>query len=196
MSQLPYHKSLRLENFTAFADARFDFVPGINCLVGENATGKTHVMKALYAMQVYQSRRRENIYLTLGRLFQTGDLSVLIRMDSRAKKARVSGDFGSENWNYDITLGTGVMTETGLISTQPEQPVFIPAIDMMGHTKGFLEAANLVVLDFDLTCTDIVSLLGVRRNNGARCMSLTSAKTTATKCQPGIRSRSWQCRCW
>ena len=37
---------------------------------------------------------------------------------------------------------------------------------MMGHTRGFLQAASEVVLDFDLTCTDIVTLLGLERNNG------------------------------
>ena len=58
MSERAYHQSLRLRNFTAFAAAEFDFVPGVNVFVGENGTGKTHVMKALYAMQLTQSRER------------------------------------------------------------------------------------------------------------------------------------------
>jgi len=39
------------------------------------------------------------------------------------------------------------------------RPVFIPSIDMMGHTRGFTEAYADVRLDFDLTCSDIVNLL-------------------------------------
>ena len=41
--------SLSLNNFTAFRDASFEFSPGVNVLVGANATGKSHVMKLAYA---------------------------------------------------------------------------------------------------------------------------------------------------
>ena len=58
--------------------------------------------------------------------------------------------------------------EGGLIAAQPQRPVFIPAIDMMGHTKGFLAATDEVVLDFDLTCIDLVRLMGLQRRNGAQ----------------------------
>ena len=40
-------------------------------------------------------------------------------------------------------------------------------MDMMGHTKGFIEAYEEVRLDFDRTCRDVVSLMALeRRNNG------------------------------
>jgi ABC-type multidrug transport system ATPase subunit len=40
---------LRLINFTAFKDLTMEFSPGINAIIGENATGKTHVLKVLFA---------------------------------------------------------------------------------------------------------------------------------------------------
>jgi len=40
-------KKLTLENFTVFEHAQFEFCPGINVLMGENGTGKTHVLKML-----------------------------------------------------------------------------------------------------------------------------------------------------
>ncbi|MGI4869807.1 MAG: AAA family ATPase [Janthinobacterium lividum] len=43
-------KRLHLTNFTVFADAEFEFGPGLNVLVGTNGTGKTHVLKAGYVM--------------------------------------------------------------------------------------------------------------------------------------------------
>lgn len=55
--------SLHVENFTVFKKADFDFVPGVNVLVGGNATGKTHVLKLLYAMQKTQAE--------IGRGFRT-----------------------------------------------------------------------------------------------------------------------------
>ena len=42
---------LQLTNFTVFEDATFDFCPGINVLIGANGTGKSHVLKAAYAVQ-------------------------------------------------------------------------------------------------------------------------------------------------
>ena len=41
---------IKLENFTAFKDLEVEFSPGINALVGANGTGKTHLMKACYAV--------------------------------------------------------------------------------------------------------------------------------------------------
>ena len=47
-------KRLELENFTCFAKADMDFSSGINVFIGENGTGKTHVLKALYGT-IYDS---------------------------------------------------------------------------------------------------------------------------------------------
>ena len=37
------------ENFTVFKSLKMDFSPGINIFIGENGTGKTHIMKTLYS---------------------------------------------------------------------------------------------------------------------------------------------------
>jgi len=44
-------KRLHLKNFTVFADADFEFSPGLNVLVGTNGTGKSHVLKVGYAVE-------------------------------------------------------------------------------------------------------------------------------------------------
>ena len=43
-------KRLHLRNFTVFEDADFEFGPGLNVIVGANGTGKSHVLKAGYAV--------------------------------------------------------------------------------------------------------------------------------------------------
>ena len=40
---------LSLERFTAFKKLDIDFSPGINVLIGKNGSGKTHILKAVYA---------------------------------------------------------------------------------------------------------------------------------------------------
>lgn len=41
---------LALRDFTVFEAAEFGFSPGVNMLLGSHATGKTHVLKAIYAL--------------------------------------------------------------------------------------------------------------------------------------------------
>ena len=51
---------LHVQNFTVFADATFEFSPGLNVIVGTNGTGKSHVLKLGYAAQVvYAGAPRE-----------------------------------------------------------------------------------------------------------------------------------------
>lgn len=42
-------KSVKIENFTVFDKITADFCEGINIFIGENATGKTHLLKVLYS---------------------------------------------------------------------------------------------------------------------------------------------------
>ena len=167
MSERAYHQSLRLKNFTAFSAAEFEFVPGVNVFVGENGTGKTHVMKALYAMQLTQSRQSSDIRIILEDLFQTRDAVDVIRLGTgKTANADVSGRYSGAFWHYMGQRDVYAITFHGEMP-KPERPVFIPAIDMMGHTRGFTEAYDEVRLDFDLTCRDVVNLLRLERKNDA-----------------------------
>jgi recombinational DNA repair ATPase RecF len=41
---------VELRDFTAFERLELDFVPGVNVIIGENGTGKTHLLKVIYAV--------------------------------------------------------------------------------------------------------------------------------------------------
>lgn len=43
-------KQLNIRNFTVFKQANFEFASGLNVIVGENGTGKSHVLKLAYAV--------------------------------------------------------------------------------------------------------------------------------------------------
>ncbi len=58
-------ESLTLHSLTAFVDARLLFADGLNVFVGENGTGKTHLLKAAYAL-VYVSARGAKVAGTPG----------------------------------------------------------------------------------------------------------------------------------
>ena len=38
-------EKIEIKNFTAFDELKIDFVPGVNLFIGENGTGKTHILK-------------------------------------------------------------------------------------------------------------------------------------------------------
>ena len=44
-----YIEKVTVKNFTVFENLEIDFCRGINILIGENGTGKTHLMKLMYA---------------------------------------------------------------------------------------------------------------------------------------------------
>lgn len=48
-------KHLNIRNFTVFAEADFEFSPGLNVIVGTNGTGKSHVLKLGYAVEVVRA---------------------------------------------------------------------------------------------------------------------------------------------
>jgi ABC-type transport system involved in cytochrome c biogenesis ATPase subunit len=84
-------KSLHIKQFTVFQDARFEFSQGLNVIVGDNGTGKTHVLKLGYlfcrawsdltAKRSMVNTQRAESYLDerlLG-LFRVSDLDMLVR---------------------------------------------------------------------------------------------------------------------
>ncbi len=55
-------ESIELRNFTVFKSLKVNFSKGINIIVGENATGKTQLLKAIYAdVQISKSKNIEDI---------------------------------------------------------------------------------------------------------------------------------------
>ena len=79
-------KTLKISNFTVFDNVDFEFSPGLNVIVGENGTGKTHVLKLGYlfsrawpdlmAKRLRMTPQGAEVYLAerLAGLFQVSNL--------------------------------------------------------------------------------------------------------------------------
>lgn len=161
-------KKLRFRNFTAFKDAEFNFIgPGINVLVGENGTGKTHAMKALYAWmlcQTFSGASDAGFHKTLLRTMQANDEASLVSYSSSDPAASVEIEYGTLKTR--IQIGEKLSIEP-VAAPGVQRPVFIPSIEMMSHAKGFGDTYDTYELDFDWTVRDIVRLLGVRSRSPA-----------------------------
>ena len=167
MLDYPCHRQLHLTNFTVFQEASFEFSPGVNVFIGENGSGKTHLLKAMYAYQRPFSREVPDLNTALKQLFQTNRAGDVLRSTAkRGANMRVRGLYGDHEWKYEFGTGQPKLrissyVEELFMQGKPEmaRPVFVPAMDMMGHTLQFNQAYNQVYLDFDLTCYDIVTLV-------------------------------------
>ena len=52
-----YLKSLQVKQFKSYEEAQFDFIPEINCIVGENGIGKTNLLDAIHFLSMTKSSR-------------------------------------------------------------------------------------------------------------------------------------------
>ena len=46
---------IKIENFTVFDEVEFQFGHGINIIIGDNGTGKSHLLKLAYAVSTVAS---------------------------------------------------------------------------------------------------------------------------------------------
>lgn len=168
MPETDFHQSLTLENFTVFNNATLEFLPGINVLVGENGTGKTHVLKCLYAWHLArhlaEKGRPSNYETIFQEVFRVDTVGELQRTKRRA--STVSGTYGAVSWK--VGLQASVAADDG---SRPmlSRPVFIPSIEMMALARN-MDGLLRDYADFDRTCFDYVSMLTAKetqRANGA-----------------------------
>ena len=116
---------IELNNFTVFKNIKINFSKGINVLIGENGTGKTQLLNAIYGdIQIDKSKNVDDIL--------------------KYFKSVVSND----ECSYEISYSTKVNNCT-----------FIPAKDMLTHSKGLVSMADKFgEFPFDKILIDIIKI--------------------------------------
>ena len=155
---------LELKNFTTFEKLSLDFSPGINVFVGENATGKTHIMKVAYAA-CQAAREDVSFSHKLVKVFRP-DSSNIGRLVHRSRgvsesevvvcgnKCRISATFSNKAKKWDAEVKGEAKWEecnAGLVST------FVPAKEILSNSYLFPEAYHKDIIDFDETYMDIIA---------------------------------------
>lgn len=153
------YTSLKLKNFTVFKDASFDFSPGVNVFVGANGTGKTHALKALYALQRIVYEGSTDYPAAFAPIFQIARFDDLVSASARGNHGSAMAETDLGDWGFTMRgRGAAYWIPENPPNGVP-RPVFIPSVDMLAHTKAFLSTWDLYRIDFDLTYRDIVLLL-------------------------------------
>ncbi|NBV17565.1 AAA family ATPase [Janthinobacterium sp.] len=157
---------VRLENFTAFSSLDETFSSGVNVIIGTNGTGKTHLLKVLYAacavttgedslkgfatkllgvFNPYQSRMTRLIRRQQG----LPAASVTVRRDDGSFIKAIINNQRAEAKDVTVTGEKRWQTE-GL------EAAYIPVKEMLAHSPGFLSTASKREIAFEDVYVDII----------------------------------------
>lgn len=164
---------LKLENFTVFEKLDLEFVEGINIFVGENGTGKTHIMKIIYSAcqaaraDVMFSHKLVRVFrpdgLAINRLVkrQKGVKTSKIEVYSKTSSIKAIFSTKTQKWEADV-IGENMWEKKNdnLIST------YIPAKDILTNAYQFESAYLKDVIDFDETYLDIIGAAKIDISRG------------------------------
>ena len=165
-----YIDNIKLENYTVFDDISMSFCDGINIFIGENATGKTHLLKLLYS--ACQSNRMDidfghKIVLTMrpddfriARLIsrKQGNHQARIKVTASKReqdvKTQLSFTFDNKTKKW---IGTTTGKEGWEKAFKDNYSIFIPAKEILSHSYNLAAATSVGNVHFDDTYIDIIN---------------------------------------
>lgn len=167
-------ESAELRNFTVFKNLKVNFSKGINIMIGENGTGKTQLLKAIYAdLQISKTRNIDDISkyfksVNINNCFFVQQLKPLFlevkasNINNESDKQYLMGKLNSNINGINSTLESdGESSYEIAYPSQEIKSTFIPAKDMLTHSKGLVSMADKFnEFPFDKTLIDIVKIAG------------------------------------
>ena len=161
-------EKIKLDKFTAFERLEVELSRGINIFLGENGTGKTHILKAAYAAcDIAKSKggfaeKINNVFYPsdkqIGRLVKRssvsskGSLEVVRKLeDGKGITLRLSMS------NHTIKPDKAkVSGSTKAWGEHPMEAAYIPVKDMMANAPGFRSLYEERELHFEEIYVDII----------------------------------------
>ena len=179
--------SIGFTNFTVFSRASFEFSPGLNVIIGENGSGKTHVLKLAYSIISVSSKGKKEggianptkAYLQtavankLNNVFKPDELGRLARRDRPGRtRCSVNCTFLPVKHNVDFSFNTSSKSEVTIEKTPlawiDKPPVYFPTRELLTIYPGFVSLYETTHLPFEETWRDTCVLLGAPLARGPR----------------------------
>lgn len=170
--------NLKIKNFTVFQSADLQFSKHLNVIVGENGSGKTHLLKIAYSALAtsWEGSRKPTSSTPTKALMQTRLAEKLINVFrpellgrlARRKKGRERCEiklvFVDDRCNFEFSFSTNSKTE---VQTEqvPEAwlenaPAYIPTRELLSIFPNFVSVYESHYLEFEETWRDTCILLG------------------------------------
>lgn len=151
---------IEVKDFTVFHELKTDLVPGVNLFIGENGTGKTHLLKLLYSFHA------PGIKKGLFKEFADKLLRVFLPQGFLLKRLVRRGKGSKEGFSISITkngeLLTCTLKDDGLHTKlepqhmRPSKSVYIPVKEMLANAPGFRSLYNEREIHFEEIYADII----------------------------------------
>jgi len=150
---------LQLENFTAFDNLDMRFSPGVNLLVGQNGTGKTHILKILYtaAASLYEGTQISD-KITGVFLPKDGNIGRLVRRRKGTSRAsvRITKDGSLLRLSFSNRPGKVLKWTNRRGKTGTGKPVYIPVKEMLANAPGFVALYKNRHIHFEEVHADLI----------------------------------------
>lgn len=160
--------TLRIENFTVFREANLKFSPGLNVIIGENGTGKSHLLKLGYAMlkTLKEFGDKAPARDVAERAFARNLVDIfrpeaLGRLASRVQGSAASlisakwGQRGSIDFSFSIKNTEKVTISSASYEELSSSTLFIPPKEILAIFEGFQGTLEKRELAFDGTYLDL-----------------------------------------
>jgi Recombinational DNA repair ATPase (RecF pathway) len=173
MSNESHIRQLTVENLTVFRSRHeFNFASGLNVFVGENGTGKTHILKAVYAALAVLSRYTPDRELSgaltnkLFGVFKPDEIGGLVSRTSNCQRCALGYNF-TDGRSLEISFSKSDVNRVDVSSNmRPVHempkiplPVFLPTRELLSIFPGFVSLYDNRHLPFEETWRDCCSLL-------------------------------------
>jgi hypothetical protein len=175
---------LTIHRFTVFEDASFELGRWVNVFIGENGTGKSHVLKLLYALS--ESVRRfiqgDTVGVTSSQggtldaivtemllgVFRPESLGRLVRRGRGRRSALIVLDVEGGSLEVKLSSLGKVTARLTADLPAPGRAIFLPPREVLTLFPGFVSAYTKRELDFDRTYYDLCVALDAKPLRGQR----------------------------
>ena len=186
-------KRLRVKDFTLFPEADFEFAPGLNVVIGEIGTGKSHLLKLAYSVMaaLAGSTRKERdtrpdaptkahlqsvIADRLRGVFRPDELGRLTRRQTGRSRCEVRAEFNHRGLGTGFSFNSSSRSEVTIDQLPTAwlgpHPVFLPTRELLTIAPGFSSLYETTALPFEETWRDTCTLLEAPLARGPRLGSI------------------------
>jgi predicted ATPase len=167
---------LQLTNFTKFSDLTIDFSPRINVIIGENSSGKTHLLKAAYALCTGRSSFKNDAEIDdddLSNAVTAKLLKVFMPLENKLGNLRRHGAGNTGNAQMQMAFASDkkmrlsfhtnsksvVLQDRDVYAQTLPSSVYIPTKEVLSIMEGLPSLYKKFALSFDQTYADIFAWL-------------------------------------
>jgi predicted ATPase len=179
-------KTLNIKNFTVFPKADFSFGKNLNIIIGENGSGKSHILKVAYcAIAVSAKGAKDSLsdvptksFLAIAiadklrNVFKPDELGRLATRRQGHANCVIKYTFNPSNLDLEFSFKTPSKKEV-VIAKAPtgwaeKRPVFLPTRELLTISPGFVSLYETTHLSFEETWRDTCILLDAPLAKGPR----------------------------